>query len=150
MKENSKFRIASIIITLVAIVTLIGPYLADWNRTHIYNPRWPPHAKFHNGQTMLLGTFLALGTLWYTWKNVGYLTLKTINLNVAIFLAFGYYLTQSTAIFFPGAGFTDPEFGPIWRFIGIPGQLNIDIPMFVLLAVAYYLVNNKKGEILNT
>ena len=30
-------------------------------RMHLFNPRWPPHAKFHNAQTMLLGIFF--GTL---------------------------------------------------------------------------------------
>jgi hypothetical protein len=48
--------------------TAVGPYLADWNETHIYNPAWPPHAKFHNGQTMSMGAGLATMTLWQLWR----------------------------------------------------------------------------------
>lgn len=147
MKENLKsLRVPAALIILVAVVTLIGPYAADWNKTHIYNPRWPPHAKFHNAQTMLLGTFLALGTLWYVLKSAKDENYKKNNLNVATYLALGYWLTQSTAILFPGAGFTDPEFGSIPKFIGIPAQLLFDIPMFILLSIAYYLINKEKTK----
>ncbi|EPX57315.1 hypothetical protein D187_007069 [Cystobacter fuscus DSM 2262] len=45
------------LISLVALLALIGPYGADWNETHLFNPHWSPHAKFHDAQTMLLGTF---------------------------------------------------------------------------------------------
>jgi hypothetical protein len=145
METKNSLRVATGIITFSALVCLIGPYAADWNKTHIYNPRWPPHAKFHNGQTMLLGTFLALGALWYTWKRTKEVTFKRNNLNVATYLALGYWLTQSTAIFFPGAGFTDPEFGPIPRFLGLPAQLLFDIPQFVLLGIAFFLINKKQA-----
>jgi hypothetical protein len=30
-------------------------YLLSTGRQHIKNPRWPPHAKFHNGQTIMMG-----------------------------------------------------------------------------------------------
>lgn len=53
------------VIALVGAVTAAGPYIADWNETHIHNPRWPPHAKFHGGQTMSIGAVLGLATLWY-------------------------------------------------------------------------------------
>ena len=53
---------------LVAIVAIFnfGGLLVDGllpatARTHLYNPHWPPHAKFHNCQTMLLG--VSLGTI---------------------------------------------------------------------------------------
>ncbi|KAL1638638.1 hypothetical protein SLS58_008756 [Diplodia intermedia] len=56
------------LLTLVGLTTSFGCYLADWNDTHIYHPRWLPHAKFHNGQTMSMGLLLGLATLWYTWR----------------------------------------------------------------------------------
>ena len=47
---------------LVALVALFnfGGLVADaivpaGARQHIRNPAWPPHAKFHNAQTMLMG-----------------------------------------------------------------------------------------------
>ncbi len=60
-------RIGAWIITLVALITIFGPYLADWNETHIYNPRWTPHAKFHNAQTMAFGPLLGALSLYFLW-----------------------------------------------------------------------------------
>ena len=50
-----RISLGKILISASAVFAGVGPYLADWNETHIYNPTWPPHAKFHNAQTMSLG-----------------------------------------------------------------------------------------------
>ncbi len=71
VKENvtmKNLRVGAWIITLVALFTIVAPFVADWNATHIYNPRWTPHAKFHNAQTMLLGVGLGLSALWFVWR----------------------------------------------------------------------------------
>ena len=64
---KSNWSIGRIIVSLVAIFTSVSPYLADWNVTHIYNPLWPPHAKFHNAQTMVLGALLGLLAIYCLW-----------------------------------------------------------------------------------
>ncbi len=52
----------------VAAFTAAGGFLADWNRTHLFNPRWTPHAKFHDAWTMLLGMGLGGSSLYLLWK----------------------------------------------------------------------------------
>ncbi|MCM3487103.1 DUF6640 family protein [Kocuria rosea] len=51
------------ILNVVAGVTAVGGFAADWNRTHLFNPNWPPHARFHDAQTVAMGALLGLGGL---------------------------------------------------------------------------------------
>ncbi len=67
---NTRWSIGKLLISLVAIFTAVSPYLADWNETHIYNPLWLPHAKFHNAQTMVLGAFLGLLAIYSAGEDV--------------------------------------------------------------------------------
>jgi hypothetical protein len=55
MKQTSKGRQ---VLTSVAALTSVGGFLADWNRTHLFNPNWSPHAKYRDAQTILHGLLL--------------------------------------------------------------------------------------------
>ncbi len=94
------------LISLVAVAEIVGPFIADWNRTHIDNPRWPPHAKFHGGQTILMGLALGVLSLGYLWLPRGD---RKRDLRVASLLASVYWITQIGAFLVPGAAATDPE-----------------------------------------
>ena len=63
-----RINLGKILISASAVLGGVGPYLADWNETHIYNPIWPPHARFHNAQTMSLGAGLAGASLVQLWR----------------------------------------------------------------------------------
>ncbi|GKV73731.1 hypothetical protein NCCP2145_31120 [Pseudarthrobacter sp. NCCP-2145] len=52
------------VLNIVAGATAIGGFAADWNRTHLFNPNWPPHAKFHDAQTIAMAALLGLGGLY--------------------------------------------------------------------------------------
>jgi hypothetical protein len=41
-----------LIFTVIGVSLPVAAPTADMNQTHIYDPQWPPHAKFHNGQTL--------------------------------------------------------------------------------------------------
>lgn len=63
--------LGKVLLTLSALGQILGPFTADFNETHVLNPNWPPHARFHNGQTMSIGLLLGITTLLYTFRLSG-------------------------------------------------------------------------------
>ena len=125
------------LLTLVAAVTISGSFLADWNTTHIYNPNWPPHARFHNGQTMAVGVLLGLAALFFTWRRKG--DVRTNLIAAALFDAF-YWISQAMAFLFPGVAWTDPNLlkpgQSLHPVIALQGYLEAILLVLVAAAVA--------------
>ena len=90
------------LITLVAVLTSSLAYVFDWNETHVYNPRWPPHAKFHNAQTLLLGPLLAAVSLWLLWFKHPF--------DSAVVTSSLYWIAQLGSLLFPETALMDLEF----------------------------------------
>ncbi|MBE1500320.1 hypothetical protein H4696_007420 [Amycolatopsis lexingtonensis] len=117
------------LISLTSLLTAAGPYRADWNETHVYNPAWPPHAKFHNGQTMSLGLALGATSLWQLWRPFSGRT----GLDAGAVLASLYWVTQISALAYPGSRAVDP-----------PGearfpQAKVAFPALAVTALGYVL-----------
>lgn len=120
------------LLTLVAVFTAVSPYVADWNHTHVLNPLWPPHARFHNGQTMAMGTLLAVATLYFVWRRRGD---ARSNLSAAVGFAGLYWVSQAAAILYPGAAYFDPQFDTPDKYVaGLPLQAIIEIVVLALIA----------------
>ncbi len=126
------------LLSLVGLFTSLGCWAADYGKTHMFNDRWPPHAKFHNGQTLMFGTLLGLLTLFYAWRRRG---LGPDNLKAAALLASLYWITQATAGLLPNTALMDPEFVGSTRLpLGLTGpQPFLDVVVLVLIAAAYAL-----------
>ena len=111
-----------ILLTFSALAQAFGSFIADFNETHVLNPRWPPHARFHNGQTMSLGLCLGLATLYYTHRTREAPAAMEDDLFTAAVLGSLYWISGLSAILYPGSKGTDPEFGEGfpqgWLFIG--------------------------------
>jgi hypothetical protein len=149
MARTKKLRwpIGKLLISIVAVFTAVSLYLADWNVTHIYNPAWPPHAKFHNAQTMVLGAMLGALSFYCLWFIKG-LT-KRQKLNSATVLASLYWLAQLPATSFPGTALTDPggvKMPVVLRVEFNQLTLNLTI-IFPLLILGYYLENRSLKKV---
>ncbi|KAL2869474.1 uncharacterized protein BJX67DRAFT_379028 [Aspergillus lucknowensis] len=126
-------RPGSILITLVALVTSVMCYIIEFNETHIYNPRWPPHAKFHGGQTMSMGLVLGLTALFYLYRHSPSAELKIHDLHTATWISSLYWITQLSAFLYPGSAAMDPEFGD-----GAP-QIRVCAVVLTMLGVGLWV-----------
>jgi hypothetical protein len=135
--------VSRILFCFVSLYLVVGAHVADYSRTHLLDPRWPPHAKFHDGQTLMFSIFLAAITIFFAIK-------KTQDRNITLIattsFAALYWVTQALAIVYPGTAFVDPEFDtPRAYLLGLPAQATIDIIALSLIAVATYLAARRSS-----
>lgn len=117
---------AQALVSLVALATALGGVLADLvipatATQHMHNSHWPPHARFHNGQTISLGLFLGVLALWLLWSPSSD---PVIHFHLAVVVAALYWLSMLAASILPGTRWVDPQFAQVTRpLLGLPPQM---------------------------
>ncbi|KFY43981.1 hypothetical protein V495_03680 [Pseudogymnoascus sp. VKM F-4514 (FW-929)] len=133
-KRGRRMAAGRILLTVSAVGQILGPFIADFNHTHVLNPLWPGHARFHNGQTMSMGLGLGLCTIYYTYRarlgakpsgaqetsdsaerkwNAALASREKERDDLFTAALFGslYWITGFSAILYPGSLGVDIEFG---------------------------------------
>ena len=132
------------VLSPAAALTAVGGFLADWNRTHLFNPNWPPHARFHDAQSILLGTLLGASGLHFLWRGEGH---PQRNLALGALLPSFFWMAQGASFVFPGAEGLEAEFPEkVPRIRGL--WLNERVPsalMLVLIAVGYLAERGRRA-----
>ena len=124
--------LSRVLFSFVAVGFALVGHLADMSKTHMFNPNWPPHAKFHAGQTLLFSIALALCTIFFSFRRT---TDKVGSVLAAAFFSALYAITQALAILYPNTYFWDPEFASMPNtMFGIPGQLFIDTVALIIVS----------------
>ncbi|ETS74334.1 hypothetical protein PFICI_14200 [Pestalotiopsis fici W106-1] len=101
-----------ILLTIDSVGLIAGSLKADYfSETHMFNPNWAPHAKFHNAQTVGLAVTLGLATLFYTWRKAQSPQLHREYMRIAALLGSIYWITGLLSILPEGTMGVDPEFG---------------------------------------
>ncbi|MFD9941050.1 DUF6640 family protein [Nonomuraea sp. NPDC059023] len=125
-----------ILIVLVAVITTVGAVLADLvipdlAAQHAFNPAWPPHAKFHDAQYMVMTVLLGIIGLALALRRG-----RNSLLHAAAILAVPW-LGMIGALLFPGTATYDPEFAGRTVFVlGLHGQVFMAIVLLLVLLAA--------------
>ena len=89
----------------LALITAISGFAADWNRTHLFNRGWPPHARFHDAMTIALGTGLG-GSALYLLRSGA----DRREVAVGAALPALFWASMGAAFAFPGTAGLEAEF----------------------------------------
>jgi hypothetical protein len=127
--------IGKALISVTAVAQSVGPYIFDFNETHIYNESWPPHAKFHNAQTMSSGVALSVATLINLWRP----TSGRVGVDAAALSASVYFVSQLSAFLYPGTASVDPPAKDNWP------QLRYTLPMLAAIGAGWALARHGLG-----
>ncbi|MEV4398896.1 DUF6640 family protein [Nonomuraea sp. NPDC049607] len=139
-----------VLIALVAVETALGALLFDLvlhdtAHEHMYNPAWPPHAKFHDAQYIV--TSLALGLLALL-----LLVRRHGDTHSRLLWSAGIvavpWAGMFPALLFPGTATYDPEFKDETQFVlGLHGQLFMAAVTCVILAIAVLLAVTRRPQV---
>ena len=58
---------SQLLVSLVTVMIMIGPMVADFNATHATNPLWTPHARFHVVWQVFTNSSVAALSLYLLW-----------------------------------------------------------------------------------
>ena len=118
------------LVALLLAAIGIGPLIADFlyrpaAARHIDNPGWPPHAKFHDAQYVVMSPLVSAVGLRVLFQRDGD---AHAHLRQAAALASVAWLGLWSALLFPGTAAVDPEFAPTGpKPAGLDPQLRLSL-----------------------
>ena len=91
--------VARILITLATLLYGVLPLLADLSDTHVLNPSWTPHARFHLVWLLGTGALIAALALWLLWVRGDGVLAAVLGLCVLA----GFWIAVATKSLYGGA-----------------------------------------------
>jgi len=136
-RAGAQMRISRVVLSGAAAGTIAGTGYADLNRTHVLNPAWPPHARFHgaSGWGTVAGSQLL--ALWLLWRP-GQQADDELAVATAALLPVICWAPFFAAVCTPGAAVED-EPGHLPRLAGVPLNLVPAALIPAICALGYML-----------
>ncbi|MFG2041422.1 DUF6640 family protein [Dactylosporangium sp. NPDC048998] len=130
-------RIGRLLVTASVVGTGVSHAVADLNRTHVFNPRWKPHARFHTASAVATDVGWSIVSLWLL-RRPGTREERELALKVAALHPVLSYAPFFVAEAVPGSEAED-EPGQVPRVAGVPANLFVAAVMSAISALGYLL-----------
>jgi hypothetical protein len=129
------------LLTLANMITVAAPVAADWNDSHIFNERWPAHARFHGVTALAMATALSSANIWSIWSG------RDDRATARFFAAavpVAYWAPFFLAPLVPGTAVDDPPH-PVSRVAGVPTNL-LGAAATTATAAAGWVIDRRAGQ----
>lgn len=63
-----KKEIGRVLLSVALVGTAVVSVAVDWNASHVFNPEWTPHARFHDVVMLWLLCGISIIALWLLWR----------------------------------------------------------------------------------
>jgi len=136
------------LLTLANMITLAAPVAADWNDSHIFNERWPGHARFHGVTALTMATVLSSVNIWSIWSGPGDRSDPGDRATARFFAAavpVAYWAPFFLAPLVPGTAVDDPPH-PVSRVAGVPTNL-LGAAATTATAAAGWVIDRRAGQV---
>ncbi len=135
-----------VLAVLVAVITVFGALLADFvipagAAQHLRNDTWPPHAKFHDAQYIVMSILLGVLALTLLLRRDGGTRSR---LWTACAILATPWLGLLAAMLFPGTAVHDPEFADT-TIIGLHPQVLLAMILLAVLTTAVALSTRRRN-----
>src|SRR5882724_5893436 len=139
-------KLGKFILSFVLVVGAIVSTAVDWNTTHLFNPAWHPHARFHDALFLLFLDAMSLVVLWLLWR-------RSKEPEVAIAVAALFSASVWTPFLYiealiPGTSLLAADNVPVLKVAGmsLAPNLIIAIVMLLLTIAAYWLARDTRSD----
>ena len=139
-------QLGKAILSFVLVAGAVVSTAVDWNDTHLFNPAWHPHARFHDALFLLMLDATSLVVLWLLWRpskepEVG---LKVAALFAAAVWTPFFYIEA----LIPGTSLLATDNVPVLKVGGMVFAPNLVVAavLFLLTVVAYGLTRKAESD----
>ena len=135
-------RLGKFILGFVLVVGAVISTAVDWNTTHLFNPTWHPHARFHDALFLLMLDGTTLIVLWLLYRPSREPDVAVIAATLFALAVWTPFLYIETLI--PGTSLLASNDVPVLKLAGLvlPPNLAIAIVLIVLTLVGYALARD--------
>lgn len=88
-----------LLLSLVLVGSVAAVFGFTWNESHVFNPEWHPHARFHAAQIMGIASAGSAVGLWLVWRSSAEPGVATLAVAAAAVCFWG---AEFFAFFVPG------------------------------------------------